>query len=74
MTHSLNVPYMVENGYLEGQAGHLTTLPDCPYLPFWPEIWKWKDLNSMIDVLALYILYKLNLKIRKTTLEIQPKQ
>ena len=47
------------------KVGHLTTLPDCPYPSFWPEIWKWKDLNSMMDSLALHILYKLNSKLKK---------
>ena len=56
------------------KVGHLTTLSDCPYPSFWPEIWKWKDQKSMMDVLALYILYKLNSKMEKKTLGIQLKQ
>ena len=56
------------------KVGHLTTLPDCPNPSFWPEIWKWKDLKSMMDVLALYILYKLNSKMKKKMFEKQLKQ
>ena len=52
------------------KVGHLTTLPDCPYLSFWSEIWKWKDLNSMMDSLAIHIVYKLNLKMKRKMLEI----
>ena len=58
----------------KAKVGHLTTLPDCPYPWFWPEIWKWKDLKSMMDSLALLILYKFNLKMKKKILEIQLNQ
>ena len=56
------------------KVGHLTTLPHCPCPLFWSEIWNWKDLKSMMDVLALYILYELNSKMEKKTLGIQLKQ
>ena len=56
------------------KVGHLTILPDCPYPSFWSEIWEWKDLKSMMYVLAIYILLKLIGKNEKQTLEMQLKQ
>ena len=49
--------------------GHLTILPDCPYSSFWPEIWNCKDINPVMDGLALEIYSKLIGKGERKMLE-----
>ena len=59
MTHSLNIPYMVENVHLKVKDGHLTLLSCLPHRPQSGPKFGWRNIKSMSVYFASNIFQKL---------------